>query len=182
MGYFEKKFLCDYILLPLLDLPVKAISRPIEIESFDTDITETLGDKVSIVGFPLMMTSEYGLPLTMTGFIATDPMTNSIYFDARLPVIYIQAQSRPGSSGSPVFFSYTDGFVDNAGKYQGQVNKFKLIGINSGTAALGNTVQNYLEFMVVWKGANIKKLILYADSVIAKRLGHRFKTPVHRIN
>jgi len=72
---------------------------PLDIELRKTDIVVGPGDAVSIVGFPLGLSQELGLPIWKTGTVASDFHTN---WNGK-PMFLVDTTSRPGMSGSPVY-------------------------------------------------------------------------------
>ena len=85
------------------------------------------GGRVYVIGFPHAISVGPGLPIWKSGYIASEP-----YYDVtiggqrkdigglgggtRLPAFFIDSQTRPGTSGSPVFASYT-GTWDSSAPY-----------------------------------------------------------------
>ena len=110
---------CDIIALPLV--------RPAYCPEFMHNAANLMtsdkipvepGNTVFIIGFPQGISIGPGLPLWKSGYIASEP-----YFDittketgGNLPAIFIDAQTRAGMSGSPVFASYM-GSWDNSDPY-----------------------------------------------------------------
>ena len=87
------------------------------------------GGDVSVIGFPMAMSVGIGLPLWKSGYIASEPhfdvqiggMTSEVgglIGGTDLPAFFIDAQTREGMSGSPVFASYT-GSWDSSNPYEG---------------------------------------------------------------
>ena len=110
---------CDIVALPVTrpeNCP-KFMHNPANLMTSDKIPMEP-GNTVFIIGFPHGISIGLGLPLWKSGFIASEP-----YFDIttedrqrQLPAIFIDAQTRAGMSGSPVFASYT-GSWDNSNPY-----------------------------------------------------------------
>ena len=110
---------CDIIALPL--------TRPANCPEFmhnaanltaSDKIPVEPGNTVFIIGFPQGISIGPGLPLWKSGYIASEP-----YFaittkenERQLPAIFIDAQTRAGMSGSPIFASYM-GSWDNLDPY-----------------------------------------------------------------
>ena len=110
---------CDIIALPL--------SRPADCPEFMHDAANLVttdniplkpGNTVFIIGFPMGLSIGPGLPLWKSGYIASEPFFDISTGDTSnfLPAIFIDAQTRQGMSGSPVYASYS-GSWDNSDPY-----------------------------------------------------------------
>ena len=110
---------CDIIALPL--------SRPTECPEFMHNAANLMtsdkipiqpGNAVFIIGFPIGISIGPGLPLWKSGYIASEPFFDitTADIDDPVPAIFIDAQTRQGMSGSPVYASYT-GSWDNSDPY-----------------------------------------------------------------
>ena len=86
------------------------------------------GSVAFIIGFPHNLSVEFGLPIWKSGFIASEPHYSvtwgGTYSDVggmsggkTIPAFFIDALTRAGMSGSPVFASYT-GSWDMSHPYQ----------------------------------------------------------------
>ena len=111
------------------------------------------GGTVYVIGFPHAISVGPGLPIWKSGYIASEP-----YYDVtvggqrknigglgggtRLPAFFIDSQTRPGMSGSPVFASFT-GNWDSSAPYAvldlGDRNSF-----NADTTFIGETSKEFV--------------------------------------
>ena len=111
------------------------------------------GGTVYIIGFPHGISVGPGFPIWKSGYIASEP-----YFDVsisgqrseigglkggiRLPAFFVDSQTRPGMSGSPVFASYT-GSWDSSNPYAGL--DFDVPGsLNLDSVFLGSTSMEFV--------------------------------------
>ena len=110
---------CDLIALPL--------TRPADCPEFMHNAANLMtsdqipiepGITVFIIGFPMGLTVGPGLPLWKSGYIASEPFFDITTEDIphKLPAIFIDAQTRQGMSGSPIYASYM-GSWDNSDPY-----------------------------------------------------------------
>lgn len=108
------------------------------------------GMPVFVVGFPLGMTNPPSFPIWKTGHIATDPDLDY----QNKPRFLIDATTRGGMSGSPVFLRLSSGFEIGNGaiKLSGlPTNKF--LGIYSGR------VNSDIELGFIWKPQAISEVL-----------------------
>jgi hypothetical protein len=112
----------------LVALPLEHVEN-VDFYTFDmalatADIAVSPGDSVSIVGFPLGLAQEAGLPIWKTGTVASDFNTN---FGGK-PMFLVDTTSRPGMSGSPVYAVRTGAFRNASGQLataiSGRATKF----------------------------------------------------------
>jgi S1-C subfamily serine protease len=88
-----------------LDLSDSRISTsPVALTLADADIFVGVGMAVSVVGYPFGRTRGAEFPIWKTGHVASEPDVN---FQDR-PVFLIDATTRRGMSGSPVYFQLGD--------------------------------------------------------------------------
>jgi hypothetical protein len=147
--YWEKNI--DIAVLPLLDTNNVGFHY---VDIYSDEIIKKLppGTQVSIVGFPLSLSNDF-FPIWKTGHIASDVTThhNQLYF-------YIDATTREGMSGSPVYFrNYT---------FNGEsqiCTQTYFVGIYSGR--LGDNS----EIGIVWRQKYIQETIEYAYANIETR-------------
>ena len=78
----------------------------------DTDMVPQVAMPVSIIGFPLGLTSAGAFPIWKTGHIASDP---DIDYQGR-PAFLIDATTRGGMSGSPVVLRMQGGYSTRDGR------------------------------------------------------------------
>ena len=79
-------------------------------ESFDLD------SDVVVVGFPhLPVSPPTVVPMTKRGAVASPPSTELYYEGMRLPAFYMDILTRPGFSGSPVFWRSTGVLFEKTG-------------------------------------------------------------------
>ena len=114
---------CDVIAIPI-DSAEKIppqMHNPVNTHS-DTNIPVSPGGVAFVVGFPRGISVGPGLPLMKSGYIASEPDYDAVIGGEiqnvgglkgglRIPAFFLDIQTRPGMSGSPVFASYT-GFWD----------------------------------------------------------------------
>ncbi|MFV0516953.1 MAG: trypsin-like serine peptidase [Aminipila sp.] len=146
--YLEKNI--DIAVLPLVNIDRVGFHY---IDIFANEITTNLppGISVSIVGYPLAISNDL-FPIWKTGHIASDITTHhsQLYF-------YIDATTRSGMSGSPVYyrnyFQYSRDTIHTQtyliGLYSGRIHKESEIGI-------------------VWRQKYIQETIEYAYKDVMK--------------
>ena len=79
-------------------------------ESFDLD------SDVLVIGFPnLPINPPAVFPMTKQGTVASTPSTGLLYDGKRLPAFYLDILTRPGFSGSPVFWRSTGPLFEKTG-------------------------------------------------------------------
>jgi hypothetical protein len=115
----------DIIALPLLNIQGVQF-YPLDIELAKTDVLTPPGDSVSIVGFPFGLAQYSGLPVWKNGTIASDMDIN---FQGK-SVFLVDATTRPGMSGSPVY-AVRSGFVRTSHGMMGGGGMVKFLGIYS---------------------------------------------------
>lgn len=118
----------DVVVLPLSDL-AGATTYPLDLSLADADVIVQVAMPVSIVGFPLGLSTAGAWPIWKTGHIATDP---DLDYDGR-PAFLIDATTRGGMSGSPVILRLHGGYATSQAAFViggGPVTKF--IGVYSG--------------------------------------------------
>lgn len=97
-------------------LPLEHITNDVQIYPFDlalanSDIVPEVAMPVSIIGFPLGLTSARVFPIWKTGHIASDP---DLDYNSE-PLFLIDATTRGGMSGSPVVLRMTGGYKARSG-------------------------------------------------------------------
>ena len=85
---------------------------PLDLSMADVDIVPEVAMPVSIIGFPLGLTSGGYFPIWKTGHIASEP---NIDYNGE-PLFLIDSTTRSGMSGSPVVLRMSGGFKTKNGK------------------------------------------------------------------
>lgn len=101
----------------IIALPLKAVKNDIQLYPFDlsladADMIPEIAMPVSIIGFPVGLTSEGFFPIWKTGHIASEP---NLDFHGK-PLSLIDATTRSGMSGSPVILRLWGGYKTKDGK------------------------------------------------------------------
>lgn len=108
-------------------------------------------DSVSVVGFPFGISSGGGLPIWMTGSIATELDIDHDH----LPLFLIDCRSRSGLSGAPVIAHRSGGTVNlesgDSTIFDGPVTRF--LGLYSGR------LNKESDIGFVWKAAALRELV-----------------------
>ena len=88
-------------------------------ESFELD------SDVMVIGFPnLPVSPPTAVPMTKRGAVASPPSIGLLYDGKELPAFYLDVLTRPGFSGSPVFWRSTGALFEKTG--EGTVNLSKV--------------------------------------------------------
>jgi hypothetical protein len=103
-------------LIDIAALPLEAVTDDIQIYSLDLSLAEVnmvpeVAMPVSIIGFPVGLTSAGFLPIWKTGHIASEPNLNY----QNEPLFLIDATTRGGMSGSPVVLRMSGGYKTRDG-------------------------------------------------------------------
>jgi len=101
----------DVVALPLTNLPDDVQVYPFDLALADADMVPEVAMPVSIVGFPVGLTSAGFFPIWKTGHIASEP--NLDYH--KEPLFLIDATTRGGMSGSPVILRLNGGYKTKSG-------------------------------------------------------------------
>jgi hypothetical protein len=103
----------DVVALPLSNLPADSVRlAPLEFSHLaDVDMRVDPAGTVSVVGFPLALRGPYGFAIWKTGHVASDP---DLDFDGE-PSFLVDATTRSGMSGSPVYLRQVGGFTSKTG-------------------------------------------------------------------
>lgn len=84
---------------------------------FNNTESFSLDSDVMVIGFPhLPVTPPAVVPMTKNGTVASPPSTELYVDDRRLPAFYLDILTRPGFSGSPVFWRSTGVLFERTGK------------------------------------------------------------------
>lgn len=123
---------------------------PLDMALVNTDVVMRPAMSVSIIGFPFGLSST-GWPIGKTGHIASDPIVD---YDGR-KMFLIDATTRGGMSGSPVFLRISSGYTTSAGHHLScgpMVTKF--LGVYSGR------IRDDVEIGRVWKPRTMVEVFL----------------------
>lgn len=140
----------DVVALPLKNLTKDVQIHPLDLSLADADVVPQVAMSVSIIGFPLGLTSARLFPIWKTGHIASDP---DLDYNSE-PLFLIDATTRGGMSGSPVVLRTTGGYKKKDGKYvslSGPVTLF--LGVYSGR------IHKDSEIGKVWRPRLIKEML-----------------------
>ncbi|MBU1018266.1 serine protease [Patescibacteria group bacterium] len=109
----ERKYEIDVVAIPLepLGLSDKMVFYDLDLTLSETDMIPQCAMPVSIIGFPLGLTTAGVLPIWKTGHIASD---HDLDHDSR-PSFLIDATTREGMSGAPVLLRLTGGYKQKNG-------------------------------------------------------------------
>ena len=101
----------DVVALPLTSISKDVQIYPLDLALADADVVPQVAMPVSIIGFPLGLTSARVFPIWKTGHIASDP---DLDYNSE-PLFLIDATTRGGMSGSPVVLRVTGGYKTRSG-------------------------------------------------------------------
>lgn len=134
----------DVVAIRLTEL-IGARNFSLNLSAADDSLLVTPSEVVSIIGFPEGKSAEGGFPIWKTGHVASDIALNDRRFN-------IDATTKSGMSGSPVFAKRTGYYMENF-KDVSMGTKIRFLGVYSGrisdTADIGN----------VWHPAVINEII-----------------------
>lgn len=140
----------DVVALPLKNLTKDVQVYPLDLSLADADVVPQVAMPVSIIGFPLGLTSARFFPIWKTGHIASDP---DLDYNSE-PLFLIDATTRGGMSGSPVVLRMTGGYKKRNGNTvygSGMVTLF--LGIYSGRLSVDSEIGK------VWRPQLIKEIL-----------------------
>ncbi len=140
----------DVVALPLKNLTKDVQIYPLDLSLADADVVPRVAMPVSIIGFPLGLTSARIFPIWKTGHIASEP---GLDYNSE-PLFLIDATTRPGMSGSPVVLRMIGGYKRKNGEYvslSGPVTLF--LGVYSGR------IHEDSEIGRVWRPRLIKEIL-----------------------
>ena len=119
----------DVVAIPLNDY-TDTTMYALDLALADVDLVLMPAMPISVIGYPLGLTSGENWPIWKTGHIATDP---DIDFQPNRPAFLIDATTRSGMSGSPVVVRATSGYTNKQGNQMlGMGVTTKFIGVYSG--------------------------------------------------
>lgn len=140
------KNIIDVIALPLPNYSeVRIYSLDLSLRS--TDLLLPPSEPVSIVGFPFGQSSSGKFPIWKTGHIASD--IDLDYFN--LPVFLIDATTKSGMSGSPVFAKRVGPRQTSSGTSITNTEAVKFLGIYSGRIQNPADEDEVSDIGMVWK-------------------------------
>jgi hypothetical protein len=115
---------------------------PLDLGLRNTDMAVSVGEGVSIVGFPFGSAQGGGLAIWKTGTIASDVIVN---FESKAKFL-VDTTARPGMSGSPVY-------ARRYGAFQSSTGAAKIVSGGSATKFLGVFAEESpaAEIGIVWK-------------------------------
>ncbi|WP_298554597.1 serine protease [uncultured Algibacter sp.] len=117
------KEMVDVVELPLTDT-IRAKIYPVNYKTSSYDnVVITVTERIFILGFPLGIKSAPFFPIWKSGLIASEPATDQ----ENKPIIWVDAITYPGMSGSPVYFKTDDVVKFKNGRHgmvQGDTAKF----------------------------------------------------------
>ena len=150
----------DVVALPLTDLPDSVKHEPAEMSKTKPALTPAdmaiwPSTSVSVVGFPEGLRSAGYFPVWKTGHIASDPDLDH----GNLPSFLIDATTRSGMSGSPVYLISMGGYPlrDGGGIVLGSAEAFLGVYASRVVPAL-----EAIEIGRVWKPQVIDEIIAHA--------------------
>lgn len=139
----------DLVALPIA-LSDKVTIYPFDMSLVDTDISPRPAMQVSIIGYPLGLSTAGLWAIWKTGHIASDP---ELDYDGR-PAFLIDATTRNGMSGSPVILRSTGGYDTSDGRFiLGSPVVDKFLGVYSGR------IHKDSEIGRVWRPILIREIL-----------------------
>jgi hypothetical protein len=139
----------DVVALPLTQIQGCKI-YPLDLNLGNTDLLVRPSEPVSIVGFPYGLASDGKFGIWKTGHIASDI---GLSYDGK-PIFLIDASTRGGMSGSPVFARRIGGYQTSSGAYNLGSSATRFLGVYS-----GRVVVRDVEIGKVWKPEVIRDIL-----------------------
>lgn len=140
----------DIVALPLKNLTKNVQIYSLDLSLADADVVPQVAMRVSIIGFPLGLTSAGIFPIWKTGHIASDP---DLDYKSE-PLFLIDATTRGGMSGSPVVLRVTGGYkTRNGNTVYASGSVTLLLGIYSGRLPGDSEIGR------VWRPRLIKEIL-----------------------
>lgn len=119
----------DVVLLPLTDVAPPVGVQPLQADLAKNRVLLLPGLPVAVVGFPFGLHVGARWPIWKTGHIASDP---GYAYDDR-PSFLIDVTTRPGMSGSPIFFQSVGPFDSRDGPERiAELMELEFLGVYSG--------------------------------------------------
>lgn len=127
----------DVAALPIEQQPLNIVCKPLKLVDYTLDGCALFaGMHVSIVGYILGLAAA-NFPIWKSGWLACDPHPEALPLNDGHRVIYIDATTRGGASGSPVFLRFSNNVITCGKEVSGSpVSHF--IGIYSGREKAAN--------------------------------------------
>lgn len=146
----------DVVALPLEAVDDQVVLYPLDLSLADTDMIPRPAMPVSIIGYPLGLTTGGTWPIWKTGHIASDP---DVDYDGR-PAFLIDATTREGMSGSPVVLRLSGGYQTRDGRFilAGGGLRTLFLGIYSGR------IHGEAEIGRVWRAKVVREILSKASS------------------
>jgi len=114
-----------------------------------TDLVLAPSEPVSIVGFPFGIAAAGKFPIWKTGHIASDI---DLDYDGK-PVFLVDATTRPGMSGSPVFARRIGGYRSSTAMWNLGGSAVRFLGVYSGR------IREQADVGMVWKPSVIDDIL-----------------------
>ena len=139
-----------------IDVICLALKPSVDIKVYDldtslahTDLVLVPSEPVSIVGFPFGISAAGKFPIWKTGHIASDI---DLDYNAK-PVFLVDATTRPGMSGSPVFARRMGGHRSSNAMWNLGGNAVRFLGVYSGR------IREQSDVAMVWKPDVIDEIL-----------------------
>lgn len=138
----------DVVVLEI-DTPENINIYPFNLNLSETDMISEVAMPVSIIGYPTGYIGRYHFPIWKTGHIASEPALNY----ENLPIIFIDATTRGGMSGSPVILRMSGGYKNKEGHFIMGSSEYTnlFLGIYSGQIKVA-------ELGLIWKPIAIRDI------------------------
>lgn len=163
----------DLVAIPLDGLSIFNL-HPLDPMLFSTDLNISPSEAVSIIGFPFGLTSTGVLPIWKTGYVASD-----IEYDYNgKPTFLIDANTKPGMSGSPVIARRKKIVNENKIGVTIITEIDKFLGVYSGR--ISNKYDTGIG--IVWKPELINEIIENRDEVKLKTKKYKTINLLHSDN
>lgn len=114
-----------------------------------SDLVLAPSEPVSIVGYPFGIAAAGKFPIWKTGHIASDI---DLDYDGK-PVFLVDATTRHGMSGSPVFARRIGGYLSSKGEFHLGKNALRFLGVYSGR------IREQADIGMVWKPVVIDDIL-----------------------
>lgn len=122
---------------------------PLDTSLAQTDLVVAPSEPVSILGFPFGIAAAGKFPIWKTGHIASDIDLN---YDEK-PVFLVDATTRPGMSGSPVFARRIGGYRSSTAAWNLGGSAVRFLGVYSGR------IREQADVGMVWKPTVIDDIL-----------------------
>ena len=122
---------------------------PLDLASADGNMAVSISMPVSIVGFPLGQTASVDFPIWKIGHIASEP---ELDFEGK-PRFLIDATTRSGMSGSPVYLRNFGPYIKKSGVLM------MATGITTKFLGIYSAQSNAMEIGIVWKPSVIDEVL-----------------------